>query len=934
MQSIAYFISLRVAIPQQIVFRCIRPVFTALLLAVGYAAFAQNNRPLDQTLTNLQKQAADNPFEKVYLHTDKPYYGAGDTIWFKGYTVTGARHHLSQISGVLNVELIDEQNNIKRNIKLPLVAGITYGDFVLPDTLQEGSYRIRAYTNWMRNAGNDYFFDRTIRIINVISNKVFTQSSYSYLVQNGQQIVNADINYTNEDGKPYPNKEVKYEVELDSQRVVKGKGITNANGSLHITFTNPSPGTLKTGEIITNILLDEQRTITKIIAVKAATSKVDVQFFPESGYLVNGITSKIAFKAVGADGLGANIKGTITDELNNEVTRFSSTHLGMGVFTLTPQAGKNYKANITYADGTAEVLNLPKPADKGYVLTIDNIDTLNHLLINVSGINNDNQAGVTLIAQSGGEIYFEGKSKPGQANFAAGIPKNKFPSGIVQFTLFSNLGEPLNERLVFIQNPDKLKLSVNTAKQSYAAREKVKIELNAKDKDGQPIQGNFSASVTDESIVPVNDETESTILSDLLLSSDIKGYIEQPNYYFTNINAKTAADLDVLMLTQGYHRYEWKQVMVGVQPAAVFEAEKSINISGQVKRLGGKPVVKGKVSLFSTSDGIFLVDTVTDKNGRFTFNMAFIDSSKFTVKALSASGRENVDLKLDISPPLIKRNKNTADISLYLNKGLEPFIQNSRNRYEEEIKYGIGDHTILLKEININKIKPKYARQLEEEQAVEFSENLNGKGQADQVITAGDIEKFGGATLYDVLNGRLAGVEFHRDTNGQLAPFSIRSSNQLNGPAQPMAVVIDGTFGRDITLIPVSQIGSVEVLRTMTYLAVYGSRASNGVLVITSKHGQPGQIPPASAAGSVEYRPQGYYKALKFYSPQYDGPKVNMPDLRSTITWQPVIQTDKDGNAYFEYFNADGKGNYRVVIEGIDYKTGSLGRQVYRYKVE
>src|SRR5471030_1701425 len=128
----------------------IRYILTAMMLLTGQLIFAQTaNSSLDQTLNNLQKQAADYPFEKVYLHMDKPYYGAGDTIWFKGYVVVGQQHHLTAISYVLNVDLINQDNSIVKSLRLPMVAGVAYGDFILPDTTNEGSYRIRAYTNWM-----------------------------------------------------------------------------------------------------------------------------------------------------------------------------------------------------------------------------------------------------------------------------------------------------------------------------------------------------------------------------------------------------------------------------------------------------------------------------------------------------------------------------------------------------------------------------------------------------------------------------------------------------------------------------------------------------------------------------------------------------------------------------------------------------------------
>jgi uncharacterized protein YfaS (alpha-2-macroglobulin family) len=103
-------------------------------------------------------------------------------------------------------------------------------------------------------------------------------------------------------------------------------------------------------------------------------------------------------------------------------------------------------------------------------------------------------------------------------------------------------------------------------------------------------------------------------------------------------------------------------------------------------------------------------------------------------------------------------------------------------------------------------------------------------------------------------------------------------------------------------------------------------------LINTKKGNYRGAAPTPNI---VAFAPKGYYKAREFYSPRYDDPKTNNPmaDLRSTIYWNPNVATDKDGKASFEYFNADNKGSYRVVIEGID-GNGNLGRQVYRYRVE
>jgi len=892
-------------------------IITALL---GFTA--GDDDPVSKIIAQLDKWLSGHPQEKVYLQLDKRNYAIGDDIWFKAYATIGSEHKLSGLSGVLNVELIGDKDSIKQSVKLPLINGITWGDFALTDTLKEGNYRIRAYINWMRNAGSAYFFDKAITVTNAISNNVFTSTHYSYSAQNGQQQVGALINYTDLDGAPYKNAQVSYKVLFGIRVIAKGNGQTDDKGSLNIAFISPAPCGLNGRRIITDIKLPDKKRVEKSILIKAASANADVQFFPEGGSLVNGINGKIAFKAVGADGLGTDVKGTVTDDMNNQVAVFSASHLGMGVFELKPENGRSYKAKITYPDGSQGVVDLPKATDSGYSLSIDNSDAdiirvkiLPGSMISASPAQTGTMA---LVAQSGGVICYAGKSKPGSKFFTANIPKNKFPTGIAQFTLFSSTGEPMNERLVFVQNHDQLKLGVASDQPAYSPRQKARIDLTAKDNEGKPVVGSFSVSVTDESMVPLDENAENSILSNLLLTSDIRGYIEQPGYYFNNENEKTQADLDLLMLTQGYHRFEWKQVLNDNYPPVVYQPEKTLQISGRLKTLGGKPVANAKVTLFSTQGGIFMIDTLSDKDGNFVFkNLIFKDSVRFVIQARTAKDKKNIQVDVDnVTADPTAEYKNAPDFAVNLSNGLLPFLQNSKMQYQGQVKYGVVNRSIMLKEVVIKEKK---------DEPLKASANLNGPGNADQVIKAADLAASGCQRFSDCLQGRLSGVIFRNDT-----PYLMRSFNT------PMLIILDGVYvdGETLNSINPSDIESVEVLKNIEYTSIYGGRGSGGVLIFTSKTGRPNQYYQRYSPGVITYMPKGYAKMRQFYSPQYDDPKTNtqIPDLRSTIYWAPNIVTDKNGKASFSYFNADTKGTYRIVIEGIDVD-GNLGRLVYRYKV-
>ncbi|HEY4326599.1 MAG TPA: TonB-dependent receptor [Mucilaginibacter sp.] len=903
--------------------RIIAGLYSVALVIILSSFIKIDDDPINKIVEQFNKWFSSHPIEKVYLQLDKPYYAIGDDIWFKAYVTAGSEHRLSTISCVLNVELINEKDSVKQSVKLPVTNGLTWGDFILSDSLKEGNYRIRAYTNWMRNEGEAYFFDKTFTIINSISNNVFTNTTYTYnSMQEGGRKVNAAIAYADLNGRPYAENTVGYEITLGSKIIAKGHGQTDGKGVLNINFMDSMPGQLTSGRIVTDLRLPNKKIVTKSILIKAASDKVDVQFFPEGGNLINGDNAKIAFKAVSADGLGADIKGIITDNNDNQVATFSSTHLGMGVFDLTPESGKTYKAAITYADGSQNNVQLPATSDNGYALSIDNsqadiisIKVLPGEAVRKSASQNGE---MSLVGQCGGVIFYAGKSKPGSKSFTAAIPKSKFPSGVAQFTLFSAAGEPLNERLVFIQNNDQLKLDVTTEKQSFSPREKTRIELNAKDATDKPTVGSFSVAVTDETKIPVGENAENSILSSLLLTSDLRGYVEKAGYYFSEINKKTQSDLDVLMLTQGYHRFEWRHVLSDSFTPPAYPAERSLQISGHLKTLWGKPVANGKITLFSSTGGLFILDTVSDNEGRFSFkNLVFKDSVKFVIQARTVKDRKNVQIELDdIVPQKVGPDKNAPDLVINITDGHSLFLQNSKNWYAGQLKYGLTNNSILLKEVEIKakKINP-----------AEHSSNLNGPGNADQVLSGDNIAS-GCAQISDCLAGRLSGVVFRNGT-----PYLTRSLHI------PMNVIIDGLHADTdmLNTINANDIASIEVLRNIEYTSIYGGQGGGGVLIITTKRGEANYSVTRYAPGIITYNPKGYYKARVFYSPQYDNPKTNtqVPDLRTTIYWKPNIVTDKDGKASFEYFNADAKGSYRVVIEGID-SEGKLGRKVYRYKIE
>jgi hypothetical protein len=905
-------------------------LFCSLLLLLAFVP-KRDDDPITRLVTILQKWTDTIPQEKVYLHMDKPYYALGDTIWFKGYVTIGSRHQLSALSGAVYVDLVTEQDSVIRSLKLPITSGMVMGNFTLNDDFQQGSYRIRAYTRWMRNAGEDFFFDKTFTVGSIYNDNIITKASYQYKNVNSKPTLTALLKYTDEDGKALGNRDVNYQVFINRKRVWFKNVKTDALGSVLIDIDNDKHVNLAGAYIRTTITGSDKQPIIRDFPIKASLAQTDIQFFPESGDLVNGLASHVAFKAVGVDGLGVTVKGKVVDNENNEIATIETLHAGMGSFILRPVAGKTYSANITFEDGTTKTIALPKAINEGYVLNIyqPNKDSV---LVRINASPALLQSTVNFIAHTGGETIFASAIKINSAITSVWLDKKSFPSGIAQFTLLNSAGDPVNERIAFIRSNDVMKLNLKTAKASYSSKDRVQVELDATDSKNKATAGNFSVTVIDETKVPFNETLETTIFSNILLTSDLKGYIEKPNYYFAKENDDVNKALDNLMLTQGYRRFSWKEIAKTVSEKPAFEVEGlGLTITGKVTNLGTKPSVGAKVTLMSIIAGVTKT-TTTDENGRFKFDGIFMtDSIKWSLAAHNAKGSDKVKLILDTIPRIrLGKNRNLADVSTDINSTLKTYIDNGKKLDDIYEKTGLLDKVQRLKEVRIKAKRLKAAGNVNPQGILRVVEE-----SADRVITFDENEVATCANLSMCLQARLPGVSVQpRGEFGYQALIDLRTRNQ-------MTLVVDGRAIRTPDEVDEILMGSIQpedvakILLVRTNQAVInslgGGENSSFVLIMLKLGTSRKQYNPNVANIS----PKGFNKVREFYSPRYDRPgeASKMPDLRTTVYWNPYLKTDAEGKAAFNFFNADGPGNYKVIVEGIN-AAGELGRQVYNYTVE
>ena len=519
---------------------------------------------------NLMAQLEAWPQEKIHLHTDRDYYVPGEKIWFKAYVTDAATHQYPTFSKYLYVELIDANSKVVNRAMIRLENKMFYGQLFLSERIPEGNYTLRAYTRYMENLGDDYFFKKNIRIGSLNSSQF---SVLSFRKKNGE---NRD--------------------------------------------------------------------------------DFDVAFFPEGGNVVEGFFCRVAFKALNSNGYSATVTGEIINENGTKITSVETLHAGMGVFGYTPATGKRFFLKCRNETGVEKQFELPQPDPRACALTAAQQNKKILIGLHQSAHHPENPC--YLLAHCRGEIlYFEKwNSQTGYIIFA----EEDLPAGVIQFILFDEQMNPLSERLVFSKNFDGAKVDFQTDKPAYEKREKVTVTIkppltppeegNAPSLseraggEAEPNFSHFSVAITDDHDIAIDSTT--TILSSLLLSSELKGYIENPAWYLQD-NRVSATALDYLMMTHGWRRYNIPEVVKGNldEPHIPFQTNRKI--SGRVKSLtSSRPLVNSEVTVLS-KEGDF-ISTLTDENGAFQFDdLTFPDTTSFFLQALGSKGSSNVELVMD-----------------------------------------------------------------------------------------------------------------------------------------------------------------------------------------------------------------------------------------------------------------------------------------------
>ena len=828
------------------------------------------------------------PKEKLYLHLDKPFYGAGEKIWFKGYLVNATTHQDNSQSNFIITELINRSDSIVERKKIRRDSLGFHNAFTLPATLPAGDYYLRGYSNWMLNEDPDFFFSRNIKIGNSIDNTIVSSIEYQ---QEDDTHYTAKIKFTSNVQAVFENTTIKY-LYLENGKIKnKGKKKTDENGWISISLPDLKSPVARRIEVEFD---DPQYIYKRTFHLPVFTNDFDVKFFPEGGALINIPHQNVAFKAQGADGFSKEIEGFLFNSKGDTLTNFRSEHNGMGIFTMNPVNNETYYVTVRTNDSITKRFDLPAIEPKGISIAMSHYKQEIRYEIQKTEATEWPQK-LFLLAHTRGKLAILQPINP-KRTFGK-MNDSLFTEGITHFMLIDEQGNALSERLIFVPDHKPNQWQITADQPTYGKREKVSLQIAAKDSEGNPVEGTFSVSITDrKSIQP--DSLADNILSNLLLTSDLKGYVEDPAFYFLNQDARTLRSIDYLMMTHGWRRHKMENVLRTPSLNFTNYIEKGQTISGRIMGFFGANVKKGPICVLAPKYNI-IATTETDEKGQFIVNTSFRDSTTFLVQARTKKGFAGVDILMD--PPQYPVATHKAPYFNGATTFMEDYLMNTRDQYYMEG----GMRVYNLKEVTVTAKRERPSSK--------------------SIYT-------GGINTYTVEEDRLQGYgQTAFDAASRLPSVTITNGSEIHirNNSEPAIIVIDDIVYEDasdiLKDIQVSDMSSISLLRGADAV-ILGPRASGGAVVITLK--DPRNLPARPAQGIITYTPLGYSESVEFYHPTYDTPEkknAQRSDFRSTVYWNPELRLDAEGKATIEYYTPDSTAPEDIIIEGVD-KNGKVCR--------
>lgn len=592
--------------------------------------------------------------EKVYVQTDRTLYAPNEAIWFNAF-VTNAANAPSTRSEQVYAVLYSPNGTMLDKLTLKNNKGQVRGHFKLGTGAVGGVYKLRVYTYWMQNFGEDTYFEKKLTIQKVVLPEVLMHLDFEREAYGAGDKVVANFKARTKDNEALANKKMTYTVQLEGQVLTTKTTTTDQDGKALLSYELPKK--LNSNNNLINVQFKEDG-LTESIARSApiVLNNLDVQLLPEGGTLIADQRNRIAVKVLNEFGQPADIEGEIINKAGKVIGDFKTFHQGMGVFELLPQKKESYALRVTKPTGIEQTWNVPA-IDVGKLGIYVKEQKGKNLSFDVYSPTTQR---VVIVAQQQGNLIYTQEMEAKEGANAVTFSTEDFPMGIVQLTLLDAEEQIHAERLVFVNGERNLTVEITSNKEAYLPREKVTLDILVQDETGQGVQGNFSMAVVDDKQHSFADDKQDNILSYLLMSSELKGTVYEPNFYFNPENEKAAEALDYVLLTHGWRRFEWQAVLAESRAPEIIYPILSKEISGYLRigdQLGKNQTVFLSEEQARYSKKKALSTTQTDVNGFFKFEVGSINFPAFLSTTYHG---EYQSIRINqYSTPSIANKKNT-----------------------------------------------------------------------------------------------------------------------------------------------------------------------------------------------------------------------------------------------------------------------------------
>nr|WP_148335608.1 hypothetical protein [Bacteroides neonati] len=674
--------------------------------------------------------------------------------------------------------------------------------------------------------------------------------------------------------------------------------------------------------------------------------RVNLKFFPEGGNLIEGVASRIAFEATDAYGNPLELSGSVMTQDKKQLTSFAVTHEGRGVCTYTPTAEKAV-AVVNLADKSYR-FDLPVALKQGFGLQVDNLSSEDSLAITVQKNAQTKPAILALAVFCRGKLFnycLLDLSTDEPLSFA--ISKQQLPAGIAQLVLTDESGQMVADRLVFVHQAKQLSVNIQFDKAHYQPYEPVGVSLKVRNEEGYPVRSPLSVAIRDgmEEV-----ENRHSLLTDLLLTSEIKGYVRRPSYYFEADDSKHRTALDQLLMVQGWRRYAWKQ-WAGTEPFELkYLPEQGIEVHGRIlSMVRGKAKPNVQISSFLMKRGAdsiasnapFLSSFNTDSLGRFAFVSPIEGKWNLILSVADKGKQKDCRIVLDrvFSPAPAK----------YPLAEMQVTVAASKETGEEQI---FPTDTTVVEEVDFNQFMDDYEKSLARKGVHEKIQRL------DEVVVKGKKH----SREKDIYNNRAKSIAYYevpseideiKDKGGFIGNdihelmlnmnkhFSRRISQGeewLSYKSQMPLFVINyqPTMATEMDynkykLLNLEAIKAIYINEELSIKCQYADPRMSPLevddlysCVVFIETYPDGEIPVRAGKGVRKTWLDGYSNEPKeFYQPDYSIlPKEN--DYRRTLYWNPELIPDEDGNANIRFYNNGRAQSMRINAETIA-EDGTIG---------